>query len=58
MTFKKILGKPIFWIACRHHVLDLILKKVFSSLVVEKSNTPKIEVLKKLESLPKYLATL
>ena len=36
VTFQKSLGKPIFWLACRHHVLELILTKVFCSLDIEK----------------------
>lgn len=48
MTFQLGLCKPIFWLASRHHVLELILNKVFSSLVIEKSKTPEIEVFKTL----------
>ena len=32
VTFQKSLGNPIFWVACRHHVLELILSKVVCSL--------------------------
>ena len=57
MTFQKSLGKPIFLLACRHHVL--LLNNVFSCLVIEKSKIPEIEIFKKIqESLAKYFATL
>ena len=46
----KSLGKPIFWLACRHHVLELLLDNVFRSLAIEKSTTPNIEVFKSLKT--------
>ena len=49
VTFQKSLGKPIFWLACRHHVLEIILSKVFCSLGIEKSTTPEIEIFKKFK---------
>ena len=49
MTFQKSLGKPIFWLAFRHHVLKLILSKVFCSLDIEKSTTLEIEFFKKFK---------
>ena len=29
MTLQKCLGKPIFCLACMHHVLELLLDKAF-----------------------------
>ena len=49
VTFQKSLGKPIFWLAFRHHVLKLILSKVFCSLDIEKSTTLEIEIFKKFK---------
>ena len=46
VTFQKYIGKPIFWLACRHHVLEILIDKVFSCLKIERSKTPEIEVFK------------
>ena len=50
MTFQKRLGKPIFWLACRHHVLELLLNKVFIYLAIEKSKTPEIKDFKRFKN--------
>ena len=53
MTVQKSLGKTIFWLACRYHILELLLNDFFSSLAIEKSKTPEKEVFKKFKKIGK-----
>ena len=46
MTLQKSFGKPIFWLASKHHVLEQQLNKVFSSLAIVKSKKQQIKVFK------------
>ena len=43
------LGREFLWLACRHHILELILAKVFS-LCFGPSNSPEIPLFKKFKA--------
>ena len=49
VTFQKWLRKSIFWLACRHHVLELLLDNFFCSLAIEKLKTHEVEVFKRFK---------
>lgn len=37
-------GKPLLWIACRHHIAEVILSHVFNKLEIENSTGPEISI--------------
>ena len=50
IRLQKSLKTPLLWMACRHHVLELILGKAFSELFGESSG-PEIPLFKKLQDV-------
>ena len=39
-----LLEKPLLWLACRHHMIELIMKHVFEALDFEPSTSPEIKL--------------
>jgi hypothetical protein len=42
ITIQQRLGRPLLWTACRHHVGEIILTRVFSDHQIETSKSPDI----------------
>ena len=42
ITLQIKLGRPILWLACRHHVAEVILTHVFTELGIETAHSPNI----------------
>ena len=47
--FEKALGREIVWVACRHHIMEVILSSVFKA-VLENTTGPCVEVFKRFQS--------
>lgn len=46
---EKKIGRPLLWLACRHHVLELIVAAVYTKLMKEVSSGPDILLFKKFK---------
>ena len=44
VAIQRELGQPLLWLACRHHVGEVILDQVWSDLQIETSKSPQVSV--------------
>ena len=49
ITIQRHIGRPLFWIPCRHHIGEMVLAEVWKSLQVEPSQAPRIRLFEKLK---------
>ncbi|XP_076064446.1 uncharacterized protein LOC143038792 [Oratosquilla oratoria] len=49
LRLQQILGRDLLNLACRHHVLELLLEAIFSALVPEVSRSPHITIFQQIE---------
>lgn len=50
VLLEKKIGREVLWLACRHHIMELILAKVFK-LCFGPSNSPEIPIFKRFKSV-------
>ena len=49
VQLQKVLNRNVLWLACRHHVCEVILSNVWKSLKIEISSSPSINIFKQLQ---------
>ena len=49
VLLQKILQRNVLWLACRHHVCEVVLSHVWKSLDIERSKAPTIYIFKQLQ---------
>jgi len=50
MNVEKSLGRSLLWLACRHHMFEVLLSDIFNECnIIEPSTRPEILILKKLK---------
>ena len=49
VLLQKWLQRNVLWLACRHHVCEVVLSHVWSSLNIETFKAPNINIFKKLQ---------
>lgn len=47
ITLQNLLGRPLLWFACRHHVMEVILDHVWKDLKIEDDTSPELCIFKK-----------
>lgn len=50
ICLEKEIGRPLFWLACRHHILEIILSKVFQ-ICFGPSTSPDIPLFKRFKDV-------
>ena len=48
VQIEEALGRPVLWLACRHHVMEIILKDVFG-VCCGRQNGPDIPIFKRFK---------
>ena len=44
VSLQERLGRPLLWLACRHHVGERVLHHVWEALAIEVSKSPEVVV--------------
>ena len=57
VRLQQILGRDLLHLACRHHVLELLLEAVFSALVPEVSRSPDITIFQQFKEFWPFVDT-
>ena len=50
VAVQRELGQPLLWLACRHHVGEVILDQVWSDLQIETSKSPQVSVFSRFQA--------
>ena len=49
ISIQRVLDTPLLWLACRHHIGEVVLGKVWDALGVECSKSPKITIYQRFQ---------